>query len=190
MKDFTIGLDVDGVLADFVGKVLYYQNSIFKTKFQQSDMTSYHIETILGESNLATILEIMENNQDVKYFDLIPGAIELVTSLRHLCKVVFVTAPCRKYRAWSDDRKFWLKQHFLAKEKDIVSLKDKTLFNGQVLIDDANSNINEWIASGRPAIRISQPWNNNGKGLLANNLSDIPDMVSSIKNTIINDKNW
>ena len=181
MKDFTIGLDVDGVLADFVGKVLYYQNSIFKTKFQHSDMTSYHIESILGETNLALIFEIMEDNGDVKYFDLVPGAIELVASLRALGKVVFVTAPCRKYRAWADDRKFWLEQHFSAKEKDIVSLKDKTLFNGQVLIDDANSNIEEWLNTGRAAIRVSQPWNKGGKGKAVDNLLDIPDLIMDIK---------
>jgi len=181
MKDFTIGLDVDGVLADFVGKVLYYQNSIFKTKFQYTDITSYHIENIIGESNLSLIFEIMEENRDIKYLDLYPGAIDLVFALRRLGRVVFVTAPCSKYRAWADDRKFWLEQRFSATGRDIVSLKDKTLFNGQVLIDDCSLNIEEWLNTNRPAIKVSQPWNKNDKGNSIDNLSDIPDKIMDIK---------
>ena len=141
MKDFTIGIDVDGVLADLVGKVLYYQNSVYKTNFKHSDITSYNMESILGADNVLNIFELMEYNHDVKTVDVIPGAVELVRDLRQLGRVIFVTAPCPLYRGWADDRLYWLKSHFSASPYDVTSIYDKTLFNGQVLIDDSSSNI-------------------------------------------------
>ena len=181
MKDLIIGVDVDGVLADFIGKVLYYQNSIYKTNFKHSDITSYHIEDIIGESNVAVILELLENNHDAKYFDVLPGAIELIRDLNELGRVVFVTAPCPRYRGWADDRLFWLKKNFSAKRDDILSLKDKTLFAGYILIDDSSINIKSWLDINKPAIRISQPWNQDGLGIVANNLSEVRDIVAEIK---------
>ena len=184
MNKFIIGLDVDGVIADFVGKVLYYQNSIFKTNFKHSDITSYHIESIIGATNLETILKVMETNQDCKYFDLIPGALELVSFLKQLGKVVFVTAPCTRYRAWADDRLFWLNKHFSAKRHDVISISDKTLFIGNILIDDSSANINSWLSTNRTAIKVSQPWNQEPKSPFVkcvDNLSEIPDIIMDVK---------
>lgn len=173
MNNFIIGLDVDGVLADFVGKVLYYQNSVFKTNFKHSDITSYDIESIIGESNFHTALELMQNNHDAKYFNLLPYANTLVSELRKIGRVVFTTAPCPYYRGWADDRFFWLKNNFDATRSDILSISDKTLFAGHVLIDDSPHNIQSWQSINKPGFQIAQPWNNNsGYSLL-----DIPDLV-------------
>jgi 5'(3')-deoxyribonucleotidase len=181
MKDFTIGIDVDGVLADLVDKVLYYQNSIYKTNLKHSDITSYDMESIMGKDNIINIFELMESNHDVKTVNVIPGAKELIQDLRQLGRVVFVTAPCPLYRGWADDRLYWLKTNFEASPYDVMSIYDKTLFNGQVLIDDSSSNIDKWMATNRPAIRVVQPWNEGGKGLLANNFKEVLDWVAEMK---------
>ena len=123
----------------------------------------------------------MESNHDVKTVDVIPGAVELVRDLRQLGRVIFVTAPCPLYRGWADDRLYWLKSHFSASPYDVTSIYDKTLFNGQVLIDDSSSNIDKWLDTNRPAIRVVQPWNQNGKGLVANNFSEVLHWVSEVK---------
>lgn len=186
VKQKVIGVDVDGVLADFVGCVLgIYNSTLWNGKCGSliyDDVSCYDVETLIGQSAWDSILNIIDNEQLVRRFKVYDGAFDGVTQLKGLGRVVFVTAPYWSNKNWIPDRMIWLEKLFDAKKTDVVFTSDKSTFNGDLLIDDAPKHLERWVnGTGKPAIRLDRPWNKECSiGALAKNWPEVVELSKKL----------
>lgn len=159
----VIGLDVDGVVADLVTRLL---ESVFERtgrRVHPDEVRRFDLRQTLGD-DWEVADAILSAPGFASSLQAYPGALEGVERLRRFGRVVFVTTPYARSESWSYDRCAWLARHAGATSKDVVLLEDKTLFGGDVLIDDAPAQLEAWVRTGRPAIRVVRPWNDGAPG--------------------------
>ena len=174
MSKFIIGLDVDGVVADLVNPILalnnFYCNIEEEDKFvtkgftktaTEKDITTYRMEQILGDRQCGLLWGKAEKIEIVRKLPMYEGAKVGIEALREIGRVVFVTTPSFTYKNWQVERNLWLQSNIPYFEySDLVSLNDKTLFAGNILIDDAEHNLRRWKdVTGKPSIKVARPWN-------------------------------
>jgi len=150
-RKYIILLDVDGVVADFVGKVrstvaavghhdLLVDRFDFTSKLQDDAPDIYkHYRTESAAANWCSSIERYR------------GAVAFVKALRKLGDVVAVTSPLSHCPTWAYERKEWLVERLGFKSDDIVSIKRKDLVVGDFMIDDHYGNIEAWYTRWRGA---------------------------------------
>lgn len=164
-------LDVDGVLADFVGSFLRMINrrrlafsAIHKPPFTRSDVTDYEIFDCLAKKGLETpelykAICWARARQDGFCIDLEPldGAVEAVTALRAIpsIEIYAVTTPLDSHY-WHWEREQWLQQHFEIDRQHTIFAHNKSLIRGDVFIDDQMENVMDWQAANPKAYAV--PW--------------------------------
>lgn len=148
-SNVNIFCDVDGVLADFIGAAceMYWKPRPTRCSwhfYRDWGMTDEDFWACVSEAGemFATDLEVL------------PGAVELVESLRYEGHVRFLTAPWRHPEAWSGRVK-WLREHFQARFDEIIlcpsKLKGMLARCGDqrnILIDDYEDNVSRWCRAG------------------------------------------
>ena len=167
-----IGLDVDGVVADLVSALLDQIHLRSGKRFVVEQVRQFDLRSTLGDL-WSLGHDILREPGFARSLLPYPNAIDGVHTLRKVARVVFVTTPYAASPTWSDDRARWLESHLGAVRRDIVHLEDKTVFGGQLLIDDSPAQLEAWVATGRPAIRVVQPWNQSAPGFPAHDWDDI-----------------
>lgn len=80
------------------------------------------------------------------------GAFALIEEIRKIADPVAVTAPLEGSPTWAHEREIWLEEHLGFGLDEIVSVRDKSLIPGAVLIDDRLSNLLVW-GSAHPSGR-------------------------------------
>ena len=140
-------LDVDGILADFIGSVLdiikketgieFYENNI-KTfeMFEDLKTSKYNIKNIC-----------YKHFKKPKYalkLKLLDGSVQAVERIKELADIHVVTTPMHMNPTWTFEREQWLKKHFNIDYKDITFTSKKYLLKGDVLIDDNEFNVRSW----------------------------------------------
>ncbi len=176
-----IGLDVDGVVADLVSHLFNQLEKRSGSRLDPHQVRQFDLRKTLG--HLWPLGEqILAQQGFVSSLKPYPGALRGIECLRKLGRVVFVTTPNPKSPTWADERACWLEKLAHAHRRDIVHAVDKTLFGGSLLIDDAPAQLQAWIDSGRPAIRVVRPWNHGAPGHCAQNW----DQIVSISRRLLN----
>jgi 5'(3')-deoxyribonucleotidase len=171
-------VDVDGVLADFIGKVLTKIN-IRKTRREgvlDVTCTSYdEIKTDIRKQLKSEWDEEMESLVRspgfCKTLPVFLGSQKFIEDLRSTDRrIVFCTSPYKDSPTWAHDRGVWLKENFGATRDDIIFAHDKRFVNGIVLIDDLPKNIEDWseynetgkLGQAVIPVLFKQPWNEKG----------------------------
>lgn len=172
-----IGVDVDGVLADLVHPLLDQVFARTGVRFHEDDIVRFDLAGILGPTCWAAAREVLAAPGFALGLPLLPGAVEGVAALRSLGRVVFVTAPFAPSPTWAHDRASWLAERFHAQPPDVVSLADKTLFRGDLLVDDSPAQLEAWTRLGRFAVRVRHPWNSGAPGTVAHDWEDVVRIV-------------
>ncbi|MCF7798472.1 5'-3'-deoxyribonucleotidase [Candidatus Woesearchaeota archaeon] len=140
MPKGTYLVDMDGVLADYVGKY----NEKWLLKFPQRPfvsreaMTSHQIEEHYDKKYIEDIKAI---SQDKKFFaelEELPGAVEGIERLLHQGNDVYIcTSPNILNDYCEHGKKQWVKEHLgMFWVRRMIITKDKTLVRGDYLIDD------------------------------------------------------
>lgn len=148
-------LDMDGVVADFVGAII----KSHKLDIQHDDWTdwNYHREVGLTDD------EFWEPTYgsdwwfiDVEAYSWATG---LFTALREIGTVVFCSTPNDAINCAADKAR-WL-NHYLGNHQEMVFTKHKHLLAkpNVVLIDDKDSNIHDFQKAGGHGVLFPQPWN-------------------------------
>lgn len=172
----TVFLDLDGVVADFIGGVRkMYENGDFLPR-DLHDIDAPYLkpwpeEWPAGEWDVCEVADIStemlweriaENKRFWSSLDYYPWAQSLVNVLgAFAAETVIATSPCRDHQC-AAGKIFWLRgllgdpnamnfvisphKHFLAAP-------------GRVLIDDNDRNCDRFIEHGGEAILFPQPWN-------------------------------
>ena len=158
-------LDVDGVVADFVGPTLAEVSKITGRRYTPDDVTGWDLRAALG-------LEASEWDRVTKRIRSLgfcltqptyPGACDAVRRLRERAEVYFVTTPWRGAVTWAYDRDRWLEQKFgEVIGRRVVHTGHKHLIRGDLLIDDKPENCERWAAANdwpSCALLFTRPWN-------------------------------
>lgn len=162
-------LDVDGVLAHFVGGVLPILQHYVPNIVSADDVTEYDVLSLVPDSHreayISDVLDSIRYNGFCDYIKPYPGAARFLAMLSSMAEVVIATSPY-KYDdgsvvgAWVEDRDDWLRRNFI--RLPVVYTGHKHLLAGDVLVDDSVKNCGRWTGTGRVALLFDRPWNRSG----------------------------
>jgi 5'(3')-deoxyribonucleotidase len=151
----TIFVDMDGVLADNITTWLSKYNIEFDDSIRREDIVEWEIEKYVKCSRNKLFSYIKE-----------PGFYENVNEIEHaFWGIHFLRAHGYKIKVvsagYSNDKLKWLfDHHFIIDKNDFIIEENKHTVEGDCLIDDYyERNIVDFVATGRPAVLFSQPWN-------------------------------
>ncbi|MGN6107264.1 MAG: 5' nucleotidase, NT5C type [Kofleriaceae bacterium] len=150
-------LDVDGVLADFVGPVLDVIYDVTGRTFRHEDVTTCDFAACLGLSadEKRWVANAISNEPGWwSSLPVLPGAHEGVAELQQIADVYIVTSPWDGCRTWLHERKEWLRRHFGINKRRVFSLDEKHFVSGDILIDDKTENVRAWAEAHPCALAV------------------------------------
>lgn len=157
-----IGIDVDGVLGNFLDHALYELYVVTGIDIEQSELTEHDIEHLVPEDLKPLYWHKVQLPGAISRLRTLPGAKRGVSILREEGHEIFiVTAAPKQALTWQHERIEWLLRHFDVPDDHIHFTKAKYMVNVDMLIDDKWKNILEWKAEfpDRPAILWGHPFN-------------------------------
>lgn len=177
-------LDMDGVVADFVGPALKahsydHRNFSWPTgvfDFEEAlDITTekfWHPIDHLGDYFWSTL-------------PCYPWAEALVSVLEKHGKWRFLSSPSRHHSS-AAGKVQWISQHFDGAKWIFAEASDKQLLAGhrRVLIDDRDSNVQQWREAGGHAILFPQPWNSAHSMAVSGRIDFIGQEISGLLEAI------
>jgi 5'(3')-deoxyribonucleotidase len=141
-------LDVDGVLADFVGSFLYELRDITGVKYTREQVTEWQIEKALNLAP-AVVSEAYERTKRQHWcFNIAPypGAREGVKALREAgLNLRICTTPMAKSKHWMPERVEWLWNYFGFKESEIIFTYEKHAVYADAIVDDKIATLRDWV---------------------------------------------
>jgi len=159
----TVFIDIDGVLADFVGAVGKHFNKVIT-----NDMIT-HWDALVDDVLQLTVEEFWE---EIDYQDFwlnmnpTPYAAEIMRITEKYDRCLLTSPSYRNAGA----RQAWIKKHFpklfYEGKYIITSSKHYLADQARVLIDDYDKNIDSWIDFGGFGIVFPRPWNSGRKDYL------------------------
>lgn len=170
-------LDVDDVIADFVGYYLQVAGKVMNTDYLREQVTEWDIDKCLDLPEWA--------KREMKYLICqprvasaipeFPGAVESIKELSQISEIYFVTAPYRGSPTWTRDREDWLHTRFGELGKRVIHTSYKAPVSGDFFIDDRPINLLEW---GDEQNGIPILWDRPHNRSFDNEASIIPRMNS------------
>jgi len=163
-------VDVDGVLADFVGAYLcvasdeYFRATGNARLFSRDEVTDWDICSGLG---IGEIRDAVNSRVSAPGFanslDTIDPMVQMVNNLiaEESGEIVFVTSPWKSSPTWKRDRLAWLECHFGDAGRNVIFTGEKYGVRGDIMIDDRYENLVSWKSENPNGVAIiaSQPWN-------------------------------
>ena len=152
-------VDVDGVLADFTGRILADIGSD-KTL---ADIKTWQVfsKAYMSAEMRRKAFALLETFGWWASQPVIPGALVGVEALRTAgYEVLFVTSPWHGCSTWGHARRLWLRTNVGAADADVVITSRKELLQGDIFIDDKAENVEGWYAAhGGFAVLFDAPYN-------------------------------
>ncbi len=149
-------LDVDGVLADFVGGVL----ASVEEPPAYDKVNDYDLSKVLNPNQYHDFLQFSSYAGWCKKLKWYDGAKDFVTNLDLAgCEVHAVTTAWEKSHHWHRERLEWLAPRIPWDR--VTFTTQKRLVRGDFLVEDSARNLQKWAAAhpnGTP-ILLDRPWN-------------------------------
>lgn len=194
-----IGIDMDGVIADFTSLAIERVNKLFNLNFKFENMEepriAHYVYDLLPEKTKAKYNNPRDIYRDIcpdGFFYEIPpfeGAVEAVKKIAESHKIIFIT----KVLDWEycpKDKKRWLDKYFPDMKYEILlttSMEVKGLVEVDVIVEDDPRTIESLrYATG---ILVRRPWNKNyieeGEGItIVNSIKQVPEVLSEVLDRI------
>jgi len=182
-----IGLDLDGVIANFHQKLLEVYNQKYGANLTVQDIDC-ELEK-LGPDIYHKVIEIFNEPNWFLNLEPLPDAIALVTKFLDLeYLVTIVTAPARDLHGWINpasaaEKYVWLQKNLPFWSTNAIITKHKEVVAVDILIDDTGHNIVNWCREHPSGVGylVDQSWNRSFKGLPKNAvrgpLSKVADFI-------------
>jgi len=166
IQTVTVAVDVDGVLAEQVIPVLKRIKEKYGISLSKEQITEWEFQ--IGNTDIKTEIELAEKEEDfVRSMLPLKGCSEALSKLAHTFQVVVATSRDPMTDSWTKD---WLNANGIKYHRFVNTHEEgKSLPSVQILIDDYEQNIKEFVTSGsdsRQAILFSQPWNTDHHSLM------------------------
>lgn len=154
-KDFTVLVDMDGVLENLHEVWIDWLNIRYDTNVKVADLEEWDISTVFPDLSRNQIFAPLREEGLWRNVEPLGGAAEVIEGFQDSgFKVVVLTAAhpdtvVLKYQ--------WLREHFpMIKYNDVIFANQKQLVMGDVLIDDAPHNL---IGGGYNKFLFDAPYN-------------------------------
>lgn len=155
-----IALDIDGVLADFVGYVCTRLGQAGYPRTPESIKTE-RIRSSVTPPEQDLVDKFSAERGFCSRLPWYPGARVFLSTLQDIGDVYVLTAPW-KSETWAAERRDWLAAYMPVDRVCSVPAESKAQLGAfaDVLIEDSASTCAAWHAvTGRTAILIDRPWN-------------------------------
>ena len=155
MSDKIIFCDIDDVVADLLSEWLRWYNLDYDGCLTPKDIHEWDLSKRVKQSCGIKIYDYLNNPAIYDNVKPIQYSLYGVNQLRQFgYRVIFATATPRT----TPYRKFdWLEEHgFKPEMKDYIEIRDKSLLNGDILLDDKVENVSNFKGKG---VLFNQPHN-------------------------------
>lgn len=164
-KSKIILLDVDGVIADFVGATL----NLFDRQNVKVDRWDFHESLGMTANQLWTKIDGAGHDfwADMPKLPWAEDLVEMLTRSR--LTTILCTSPTLSDEC-NSGKVAWISKNFPQFHRQFMITPCKHLLRGDfVLIDDSDDNVEKFRRNDHPAILFPQPWNLN-RDLIANRI--------------------
>jgi 5'(3')-deoxyribonucleotidase len=169
MRRVTVAIDVDGVIADFVGLVrceLCLPDGWEPTCWDiAKDSVAIQTHGARGASELtnAVYAAAFTCGAIPPYASEVAELKSIMTRHAQRADFVFATSPMNSNRTWTHDREAWLRDQGFD-DVPVIHTHRKDLVDADVLLDDKPENVVAFAArrAGRVGVLRSRPWNETG----------------------------
>lgn len=156
-------LDVDGVLADFVGRLCERMRERASwLPITPADVTTWDLRQCMTPQAYEVSDAVMHEPGFAYSLDVYEGAKELVDACRARGHVVALTAPLTGSPTWDQERRAWLVERLGFSPRDVVFCpsQHKPRFAADVLVEDCPSTLTAWREVHRDswAFLVERPW--------------------------------
>lgn len=143
MKKLVILIDMDGIAADLVGKVLRLYNAEHNTAFTHANVTDWNFDKCIP--NGKAIFRYFDAPGFFRDLQPLPGVVRTLQELKkaghelHIASTPHVKGTC------AEDKMAWVQEHlpFIGMRNTIL-IRDKSMLKGDVLIDDKPDTIEKY----------------------------------------------
>jgi len=172
--DKIVGVDIDGVLADYPRSFLEYINQELNTDFDSDNIVKYNIYEQFGISTELgmKLKDRYRQSGQKRFIPVVDGAKEMLADLREQgYKIVLLTArPYQKYNRIFSDTMEWLEKNDLVydaiifdEDKEERLLKEFGNNRVDFFIEDVASNANAISTLGAKCLLVDKPYNQDSK---------------------------
>ena len=159
MQKPVIYLDLDGMIADLLSRLLTFYNDEHGTAITPATAWQHkaaHADRFVGDA----LDDYLDRDRVFRYLDPVRGAYNAVIALQALGEVYISTAPSRNHDSASDKIR-WVLDLFPVHRRNIILTKQKHLLRGDVWLDDWAGNIKKVRAHNPTAFigAIAYPYN-------------------------------
>lgn len=153
-----IGIDIDGVISDFVTSFRKLVKEEYGIDFGYDDIHQHDLWKVLGiqkDEVLKLILKTFEYDLGFQ-----PGAVDGIKKLYEKHEIVLVTARPLESKQTTIN---WLKKHKIP-HHDLIFTREGEKHNNKelsfdVIIDDNLEEITNWIGKATQILVYNHPWN-------------------------------
>jgi uncharacterized protein len=169
----TIGIDIDGVLADSMPKFLEFYNNLHNTSFVNEHFHTYNWGEVFGTTK-EKALEIYDsfcNAGHLKNLDIMAGAVAGIKKIKGKHELVVITGRAMTQK---NDTEYWLQKHFPDSFAKIFYIRKRILdpviknkfeickeVKADIMIEDDIEYVNSFTARGTKILLFNHPWNQN-----------------------------
>ena len=173
-----IGIDIDGVIADFVGSFLPKLNRYCKCSFQ--DIIDYdfekNINIDISAIEIKKLWREVEKEKIYRELRLIKGSIEALNKLAKSSTIILIT---NRKKVNQKDTLLWLRRHKIPFAKLVVAdnRKEKIfeMKKCDIVLEDSLEIARILGVCGKPVLLFDYPWNR-----MNNNIIRIKDWKQAI----------
>jgi 5'(3')-deoxyribonucleotidase len=177
----SIAVDMDGVVADFVGLFLEQVKKQYGVVLNYSDISEFNIGNVFRKKfNIELDFYSLIYDGFFEDVPIYPNAYNSIKTLSKLYEIIFLTKSNGKYLS---EKTNWLKKHFKDVDYELIAVQDfksKRLISTDFIIDDAPEVLS---VVTQPLIVISHPWNASfvptEKTYIANSIADVPKILET-----------
>lgn len=148
MKPVVI-MDVDEVLADFVGAVIEVANNLKidpEEMFEREDVDQWSIKDALdlADWEWEEVRRCISRPGFARELAVLDGAIDGMRELKKFATIVIATSPWHS-DTWVSDREVWLAEHFDGLYDAVIYTHHKEFIRGDFIVDDRTKHVGDWL---------------------------------------------
>ena len=186
-KRYTVCVDIDGVLRDFSNKLqeVFLREHPEYVKKDIKPITSWNFADIYPKSEEYMHQFTFEDHAKEIYTEApsIKNALYDFKALKRWCKsqnhrlILLTSQPRTKLQLYTLQ---WLMKNGFKNKEICVVREDKTIINGDILLDDGVHNLTDWKEAGRTAICMDRAWNREWSGSRVSTIAEFTDLIKQI----------